>query len=125
MKTVRIIVAVVILVVFFLFIVPMTYFMAKAALGILQDIHASEPAAQDVDPLVSEEVQELIAADEAQELIAARKIRLGMTADQVRQSWGKPEDINRSVTRWGVSEQWVYEANYLYFDDGILTTIQE
>lgn len=55
---------------------------------------------------------------------------IGMTAAQVRAStWGEPSDINRTTTRYGVSEQWVYrsgsETKYIYFDNGVVTAIQE
>lgn len=55
---------------------------------------------------------------------------IGMTAAQVRAStWGEPSDINRTTTRYGVSEQWVYRTSsgtkYVYLDDGIVTAIQE
>ena len=43
----------------------------------------------------------------------------------VRASWGKPDDINRSVGPWGVHEQWVYGYKYLYFEDGSLTSWQD
>jgi len=48
-----------------------------------------------------------------------------MTKEQVLASWGKPEDINRSVGRWGVHEQWIYDSTYLYFENGILTSFQD
>lgn len=54
--------------------------------------------------------------------------KIGMTDNEVinETSWGKPEDINKTTTVYGTSEQWVYSGyKYLYFDDGILTTIQE
>jgi hypothetical protein len=42
-----------------------------------------------------------------------------------KESWGDPEDINRTVGSWGVREQWVYSnENYLYFENGILTSWQ-
>lgn len=52
---------------------------------------------------------------------------IGMTKDEVLESkWGKPFNINTTTTKYGVSEQWVYLDNkYLYFDDGVLTGIQE
>lgn len=55
------------------------------------------------------------------------KIFIGMTKQQVIESWGKPDDINRTVGRWGVHEQWVYGnyGTYLYFEDGILTSWQD
>jgi hypothetical protein len=57
-------------------------------------------------------------------------VRVGMTEqDVLDSSWGRPDDINRTVTSYGTSEQWVYDRggfnyNFLYFDDGILTSIQ-
>jgi hypothetical protein len=57
--------------------------------------------------------------------ILAHKIWLGMTKDMAIESWGKPKDINRTVTSYSVSEQWVYGDRYLYFDDGILTSWQD
>lgn len=53
--------------------------------------------------------------------------RLGMTQKQVvtTTNWGKPQSVNRTTSRRGTREQWVYgNGNYLYFEDGILTTIQ-
>lgn len=41
-------------------------------------------------------------------------------------SWGDPEDINRTTTKYGVSEQWVYSGyRFVYVEDGVVTTIQE
>ncbi|MFJ5790313.1 hypothetical protein ACIP9G_09485 [Lysinibacillus sp. NPDC093197] len=53
-------------------------------------------------------------------------VRIGMTQEEVLLSnWGKPLDINKTTNAYGTSEQWVYrDFNYLYFEDGILTTIQ-
>lgn len=49
-------------------------------------------------------------------------ISMGMTKDQVRASWGVPSDINRTVTEYGGSEQWVYgSSRYVYFDGDRLT----
>lgn len=54
-------------------------------------------------------------------------VRLGMTAAIVRLcGWGEPNSINRTITSWGVSEQWVYgDGRYLYFRNGRLDTIQD
>ncbi len=53
-------------------------------------------------------------------------VRIGMTEDEVRQSsWGKPESVNRTTMASGTHEQWVYGGgSYLYFEDGVLTSIQ-
>lgn len=52
--------------------------------------------------------------------------RIGMTQAQVlASSWGSPDDINRTITAYGTREQWVYRyGSCLYFDDGVLTAIQ-
>ncbi len=54
-------------------------------------------------------------------------IRLGMSESEVRKILGEPEDINCTTGSYGVHEQWVYEDKdmYLYFEDGILTTVQD
>ena len=53
-------------------------------------------------------------------------VRIGMTAEQVRKSnWGKPNKVNRTTSPNGLREQWVYDgSNYLYFENGVLITIQ-
>lgn len=35
-------------------------------------------------------------------------IRIGMTKEMCRESWGEPDDINKTTTSYGTSEQWVY-----------------
>jgi hypothetical protein len=60
--------------------------------------------------------------------IVCGSVFIGMTAEQARAGWGAPNDINRSTYSFGVHEQWVYGeyggGGYLYFEDGILTAIQ-
>lgn len=56
-------------------------------------------------------------------LIGQHKVRIGMTKEQVRESWGSPKRVNRSVYKFGTREQWVYERDYLYFRDGKLNSI--
>lgn len=57
--------------------------------------------------------------------------KLGMTTSQAEKStWGYPDKTNRTTGVYGVKEQWVYQvrpglSKYLYFDNGILTTIQD
>lgn len=52
---------------------------------------------------------------------------IGMTETEVIQtSWGLPEEKNRTETANGISEQWVYSDNrYVYFEDGVVTAIQD
>ncbi len=62
--------------------------------------------------------------DEA-DMVLHHQVTLGMSAELCRASWGRPRDINRSTGSWGVHEQWCYSSgSYLYFEDGILTSIQ-
>lgn len=53
--------------------------------------------------------------------------KIGMTRGEAQKStWGKPIDINKTTTKYGTHEQWVYDGyKYLYFEDGILTSIQD
>lgn len=51
--------------------------------------------------------------------------RIGMSQMQALAStWGTPKKINTTTTALGKHEQWVYNEGYLYFVDGVLTTIQ-
>ncbi len=52
---------------------------------------------------------------------------IGMTKSEVENStWGKPNKVNKTTTKYGVHEQWVYSGNkYIYFDDGVVTGIQD
>lgn len=54
-------------------------------------------------------------------------VSIGMTRQQVLESsWGQPMRINRTTTAGHEREQWVYPGlrNYLYFEDGVLTAVQ-
>ena len=53
-------------------------------------------------------------------------VRVGMTRAQVYAScWGKPRRINVTITARGRHEQFVYSLrDYLYLDNGVLTSIQ-
>lgn len=57
-------------------------------------------------------------------LILDGYVRIGMTKEMCRESWGNPDDINRTVGSWGTHEQWVYGNSYLYFEENKLTSIQ-
>ncbi len=53
-------------------------------------------------------------------------IYIGDTKKIVLEAWGEPEDINRTTTRYGTSEQWVYGLGcYVYFENGVVTAIQD
>lgn len=67
------------------------------------------------------------AKDDIKEVEAIKEPSIGMTKNEVRNStWGEPEDINKTTTRYGTSEQWCYSGyKYIYFEDGIVTSIQD
>jgi hypothetical protein len=53
----------------------------------------------------------------------------GMTADEVRLSWGNPTKINTSIGSYGKNEQWVYDKGnfvrqYVYVENGRVTSVQ-
>jgi hypothetical protein len=57
-------------------------------------------------------------------IIQEGKVKVGMTAEACEVSWGKPNSINKTLTAGIASEQWVYGESYLYFENGLLTSIQ-
>lgn len=59
------------------------------------------------------------------QLIFDEKVEIGFTKQMCIESWGEPQDINRTITRNRVHEQWVYGIGcYLYFEGNYLTAIQ-
>lgn len=90
---------------------------------------AEEKAKAEAERIAKEKAEaEERARKEAEE--KARKksqgVSIGMSKqDVLDSSWGKPDHINTTTTRYGVHEQWVYGGgNYLYFENGKLTSIQ-
>ena len=60
------------------------------------------------------------------ERILKQLVWMGMTADQLTESWGKPQDINTTTTIGGTREQWVYSIRqYVYLEDGRVTAWQQ
>lgn len=59
--------------------------------------------------------------------IKNRDVLIGMTPTQVLLSWGNPKKINKTITKSGILEQWVYGdlGPYLYFENDKLVTIQK
>jgi len=60
-----------------------------------------------------------------------RGLQEGMTETEVVERIGRPTDINRTEASYGSSAQFVYsnygqqyEAAYVYFEDGRLTSVQ-
>lgn len=59
-------------------------------------------------------------------LILDHAVKLGWTKAMCLEAWGKPNDINRTITAGLISEQWVYPSKkLLYFDNDKLTAIQD
>ena len=59
------------------------------------------------------------------EIILNGEVRIGFTKEMCREAWGEPSDINRTITRNRITEQWVYGyKNYLYFEGNRLAAIQ-
>ena len=56
----------------------------------------------------------------------SKGVSIGMSKEDVLASkWGRPESVNKTTGSYGTHEQWVYGGrNYLYFENGVLTTIQ-
>lgn len=56
---------------------------------------------------------------------ACGAVRVGMTAEVMRESWGRPNSINSSTYSFGVREQWVYgSGRYVYLEDGVVSSYQ-
>ncbi|MBR5238462.1 MAG: hypothetical protein IKV26_07145 [Paludibacteraceae bacterium] len=58
-------------------------------------------------------------------LIIEKKVKIGMSSAMCLESWGEPISKNKTILNGIETEQWIYKTNsYLYFDNGILTAIQ-
>ena len=57
--------------------------------------------------------------DMASKLIQG-KVWKGMTAEMVRDSWGKPLKINRVITSNTIKEEWIYKSSWLYIENDVL-----
>lgn len=69
--------------------------------------------------------EENLAEKEERDKIKNSPPKVGMTESQVKSSkWGYPSKINRNEYSWGVTEQWVFEEGYVYFENGIVTSVQ-
>lgn len=91
---------------------------AQPYVSMLSDLNRKQDAIEQREQIIE---QRKMAAQKKRE-----GVRIGMTPEDVRaSSWGKPEHINRTTATYGTHEQWVYgSGSCLYFEDGILTTIQ-
>lgn len=62
--------------------------------------------------------------DEQIAMVLCKRVGIGMTAAQVRLSWGAPESINTTTYASGDHDQWVYGNSYVYLENGIVTAVQ-
>ena len=75
-------------------------------------------------------VPETTAQDSAiNSAIARGRVAIGMTAEQVIRSWGRPSKVNKTMTERSGNEQWIYNrgqfrAQYVYIENGIVRSIQ-
>lgn len=52
-------------------------------------------------------------------------VSIGMTYEEVlASSWGRPKRVNKTTRATSETQQWVYDGGYLYFENGLLRTIQ-
>jgi hypothetical protein len=64
--------------------------------------------------------------EDVKDCVLRGKIRIGMGGDEIKASWGLPQDVRRRVGSWGVREQWVYGGiYYLNLENGVLTSWSE
>lgn len=65
-------------------------------------------------------------SDSLKNTILNNKVHIGMTKEQVRASWGEPDEINKTILKDSTHEQWCYgNYNFLYFKDDILEAAQQ
>ncbi|MCF1753383.1 hypothetical protein [Mariniradius sediminis] len=58
--------------------------------------------------------------------IFMKEVWIGMTEDMLLDSWGEPEEINRTVTATLVRKQYVYPGQkYIYVENGKVTAWQD
>lgn len=68
--------------------------------------------------------------DKVNDAITRSQVMVGMTAEDVVRSWGRPEKINRTMTARVTREQWVYRRGgigndqYVYLENGVVVTLQ-
>ncbi|MDD5302759.1 MAG: hypothetical protein PHS14_06570 [Elusimicrobia bacterium] len=62
---------------------------------------------------------------EVVECVKKRNVCMGMPAEALEVSWGKPKEINRTVTSVSNSEQWIYGGTYVYLKSGRVDAWQD
>jgi hypothetical protein len=63
-------------------------------------------------------------SEETWDLITQGKIKIGMTEAELILSWGEPKKINETVVSGKASKQYVYYDQYVYVDNGLVSSFQ-
>lgn len=64
------------------------------------------------------------AEKDAKEKLKKSAPKVGMSKSEVEQcAWGSPKKKNVDTYSWGTTEQWVYSRGYVYFRNGIVTSV--
>lgn len=58
------------------------------------------------------------------DLILQKQVKIGFTKEMCRLAWGAPKDVNTTTTAGKQTEQWIYDENYLYFENNVVTAMQ-
>ena len=75
----------------------------------------------------------LVSCSQPKFLAEPNAVKVGMSWQQVIEEWGRPYKINTTTTTYGKRVQYVYrlqsgsiyEAAYVYFENGKVVTIQK
>jgi len=98
------------------------------AIAAKQKKESDQAKAKEKEEKEQQHIQALVAKYGQSNVDLARqgKVKIGWNKELCKEAWGEPQSINKTTTAYGVHEQWVYSTSrYLYFDDGVLTAIQE
>jgi len=77
-------------------------------------------------PRLEAQVNDMISSASAGlERIANRKLKIGMSTDQVLGIRGEPSGISEATTSGGVRQQWRYGPTVIVFENGTLIEIQQ
>jgi outer membrane protein assembly factor BamE (lipoprotein component of BamABCDE complex) len=68
------------------------------------------------------DLQDVAGENDAQYRANIKKVKLGMTADEVRDIMGEPRDKQTTRSAYGNSSFWYFGTYQLGFDDGKLTS---
>lgn len=97
----------------------------------MAQIKAEQRQRQKVNERIGREArQRLRRQRKVSEWIRNDQVGPGMTLDEVRDSWGAPDDIDKQYTSYGTLATWIYRVNryqsqYVFFRDGEVSSVTE